>query len=155
MNWKYISKLKDQNFLWEVESIFEVELPEDFKKIINENNAGYPEKEGFDTSLSKERVFGNLLDFNLNEEFNIIRTFNQVKELLPVKTFPFGVDPGGNFICFDYRNSERVPQIIFLKHEGYLDEDGNECYNTEFIANSFNEFINQLYDPEEDHIIDQ
>ena len=61
-----------------------------------------------------------------------------------VKGFvPFAAGPGGDYLCFDYRESEIVPGVIYWHHgrEGMDDQ-----YST--VARSFGEFISLLYEPD-------
>lgn len=57
------------------------------------------------------------------------------------KIIPFGDTGGGDFICFDYRQSDN-PSIILWCHDNY-DEKWNRI---SFVANNFDEFINMLHE---------
>jgi hypothetical protein len=81
-------------------------------------------------------------------EYYLVRTDDN-----PLKphTVVFGYDGGGDMIAFDYSDNPTGdnPKIIFLYHD---DRDGDKTefvygyYKTEFIANSFEEFIDMLYE---------
>ena len=144
MKWKYCEPLNDSKKIDKVEEIFGIKFPLDFSNILMDNNAGHPEKSLFDTNKSKERIFGSLLDFNLDNYNNILKVYLRIKDILPNDVFPFGSDPGGNYLCFDYRNNLIEPEIIFWKHEGEL-IDGNEIYQTEYISINFKNFLMNLY----------
>ncbi|WP_103068640.1 SMI1/KNR4 family protein [Aquimarina sediminis] len=119
-----------------------------FRKIILENNGGYPTKNIFDTDMSKEKVFSNLLDFNLNNSNNVLDVHSRIKDILPFKVYPFGSEPSGDYLCFDYNTDNLEPNIILWKHEGIVD-NGEEVYETEYISNSFEEFLSRLYSEED------
>ncbi|MGY3804337.1 SMI1/KNR4 family protein [Pigmentibacter ruber] len=65
---------------------------------------------------------------------------------LPDFLIPISEDGGGNLVCFDYRHDHNTdnPRVVFWLHEeaGQL-EEGLEVY---FIANSFDEFLECLFD---------
>jgi hypothetical protein len=62
------------------------------------------------------------------------------------RLIPFGETGGGDFICFDYRNDQKTdnPPITYWCHDAQ-EPNGR----TSFIANSFEEFINMLHEPED------
>ncbi|WGL59625.1 SMI1/KNR4 family protein [Pigmentibacter sp. JX0631] len=73
---------------------------------------------------------------------------NNRDENYPIPEFilPIIYDGGGNYVCFDYRHDPKTdnPKVVFWFHEeaGCL-EEGLEVY---FIANSFDEFLDCLFD---------
>lgn len=135
--------LESRTFINEVEKKWNVSLPLEFVEIIRQHNSGDPENNIFLTNESKERVFGQLLDFNLKNNNNVSKHYSFLEDILPKKTYPFAIDPAGNYICFDYKDSKN-PQIIFWHHEGIIDGE-NEIHKVEGIAKTFNEFLNGLY----------
>lgn len=151
MNWKYVELLNNKEDIEKVESTFGIKFPIHFKKIVLKYNGGYPQKNIFDTERSKERVFSNLLDFNLDNRNNVLDVFFRVQDILPYKTFPFGSDPAGNYLCFDFNSNDTEPSIIFWKHEGEIME-GKERYETEYISGSFEEFLSKLYSQDENFL---
>ena len=62
----------------------------------------------------------------------------------PDNVVPFGLDGGGNLICFDYRDNLKTsePKIVVWHHEG--------CHSPEteisYVANNFDEFLDMLHD---------
>ncbi len=98
--------------------------------------------------MSKEKVFSNLLDFNLNNSNNVLDVHSRIKDILPFKVYPFGSEPSGDYLCFDYNTDNLEPNIILWKHEGIVD-NGEEVYETEYISNSFEEFLSRLYSEED------
>jgi hypothetical protein len=59
---------------------------------------------------------------------------------------PFGETGGGDFICFDYRESKDAcdPPIIYWCHDANEPDE-----RISFIANNFEKFINMLHEPED------
>lgn len=148
MKWLDGNKLNDVQNLNIIEKDWKVKLPSHLKSIIKDHNKSYPENYVFDTEKSKERVFGALLDFDLSSKNNIQHHFQAIRERLPEGVFPIAIDPGGNYICLDYRiDKEAEPKIVLWDHEGFI-LDGKETYNIEYVASSFDNFLSGLYKDE-------
>ncbi|EIT83733.1 hypothetical protein A374_18975 [Fictibacillus macauensis ZFHKF-1] len=43
----------------------------------------------------------------------IVEAYEDYQPSLPEKVFPFGIDPAGNLICYDYSSSETNPFVVF------------------------------------------
>lgn len=128
ITWKYVKPLKAQDAITNVETEIGISLPTDLKDIIEKYNNGRPSRKLFDTSTEKELEFKKLLSFNSDDIENIFEFLHidtQLKGLVPLAS-----DPGGNFICL-YKD-----KIVYWNHE-------NDT--TEFLANTFSEFLNKLY----------
>lgn len=59
-----------------------------------------------------------------------------LKPHVPTGIFPFADTPGGQHICFDYRNTPAQPTIVLVTVE-------MDIYP---IANSFSEFLEMMHD---------
>ena len=61
---------------------------------------------------------------------------------------PFGGTGNGDFICFDYRDNKKSdnPKIVLVRHDAD-DENGNLIIS--LLGNSFEEFMDSLYEYEE------
>ena len=130
MSWKYVSPLKDTTAIDKIEKKYHYELPAEFKACVLQNNAGMPSR-----SILKcpenEYVFGGLISFNkddLDSIYEFIKPF-EVDDGKKVKLFPFGLDPFGNFYCFDNG------KVMFYDHE---------TDQSKTIAKSFAEFLDKL-----------
>ena len=71
-----------------------------------------------------------LLSFNYGEVENIWDAFN-VMQKEASGLVPFAVDPGGNYICFQ-KNDHKI--YLWL----------HETNTTEYVAESFKDFLNKL-----------
>jgi len=129
IEWLFVNNLDDSESVDKFEKEKGVKLPPDLKNTIKKYNAGQPSKSIFDTDKSKENVFGALLSYNKSDADNIYTYYPIVKEENE-SLFPFAIDPFGNFICLLKSN------IVFWNHENN---------STEFIASSFTELLNKLY----------
>lgn len=111
----------------------------------------------------KEKVFGTLLTYDVEDEEYILEIFNDYQDTLPKKLIPFAFDPSGNLICFDYKDYkdyEDDPIVVFWEHENALEkemliqEEGlteeqaeeRERENVFYVAPTFTEFLDKLHD---------
>lgn len=146
MEWDGGEQISSSN-IEKIQDYWGVKLPPQFTKIILENNRACSDyKDVFDTEKSKGRVFAGLLNFDLSAINNVLSDYESIKDILGNKTFPFAEDPSGNFICFSFGSSENnEPKVVLWLHEGII-KNGTEYYVTEFIADSFEEFLSKLYE---------
>lgn len=131
--WKYVKKLLSEDRIKEFEETVKLDLPEDFKKCVVQNNGGRPDLRTFDTDKEKERSFKSLLSFNTEDRETVWKTLDACEEELSDKYVAFGIDNFGNLICFDRKNSS----VIFLNAE---------TLTTEYIAPTFTAFLDKLYE---------
>jgi cell wall assembly regulator SMI1 len=118
-----------------------VRLPADFLAIAKTHQGAMPEPECFDLPKGGRGSIKYLLHFE-EEPFysNIVSRGEPVRDVLPEKVIPFAEDGGGNLLCFDYRNSDETPEILFWHHEG------NMPFPLQTIASSFTDLIERLRD---------
>lgn len=135
MEWKFKKNGLDNSEINLIEHELSVKLPIDFVNLIRQYNGARPSLISFDLENEKEKVFDSLIDFSPNGNNNVIEVYKSFKKNSLKKNIPFGEDGFGNYICFQYQNSEN-PNIIFFNHET------NEV---KLIADSFKEFIDMLY----------
>ncbi|WP_262151765.1 hypothetical protein [Chryseobacterium foetidum] len=67
MKWLHKKELKDINSLKKVEETFGIKFPSDYQNIVLENKAATPSPNTVDTSRQTGKAFGELLNFNLDE----------------------------------------------------------------------------------------
>lgn len=157
IEWLYTKKEVSMSTIKEIESELKIKFPQDFIECVIYNHGACVEPHLFKVE-DKERVFSQLLSFELNSSMNIINTYNRIKEGLPKKVIPIASDPAGNFICFDYSKNVAYPTVVFWYHEisvaeDDLDEDELEDNSLDdlqrealaYICDSFTELINMLY----------
>jgi len=132
IQWRYVKPLKDKNLVEDFECAVTYEFPNSFKECIENYNGGRPSESVFDTYKTKGIAMKSLLSFNKEDKENIWSLNEWVKNDLNNLFIAFAIDNFGNLICFDMRNDN----IIFWNHEK------NE---KEFVAKSFDEFLNKLY----------
>jgi len=67
----------------------------------------------------------------------------------------FGSTAEGDTVCFDYRDDPKTcePKVVLLVHDEYDDlPDGTSHMHIEPIANSFDEFLDMLYEFKDEDI---
>jgi hypothetical protein len=159
INWKNVKPLKDISFIARIEKTWNIKLPESYKEVISDSNAGVPEPNAFDTDQCKGKQFAELMNCNLDDEDSIIKEHQLISEHLPALVLPFAADAGGNYICFDYRNASSEPSVVFWNHEERFEIEDNEIVTTstetkselhpiEKVAESFEAFLKKIYPPE-------
>ena len=114
-------------------------FPQSFRELVIANNAGYPNKDVFDTDNEEGRTFHSLLSFNREDKDNIFDYYDwstEDFEELGWQYIEFASSCFGDPIAFD----PRTGHIIFVDHE---------TLNTELIAETFDEFLENLYDYDE------
>ncbi|ENQ3104922.1 SMI1/KNR4 family protein, partial [Bacillus cereus] len=141
ITWLFTDKSVDEKTISKVEQSFGIKFPQDYKECVIKYNGGYPKPDNFDFSDEGEgeggAVFNNLLSFT--GDFSIEAIYEFSKESLQKGIIPFARDPFGNLICFDYRQSNNEPTVVFFDHE----EQGEN--SIELICNTFTELLNKLY----------
>ncbi|NPC92046.1 SMI1/KNR4 family protein [Bacillus sp. WMMC1349] len=109
----------------EVENVGEklgVKFPLDYIEVAMNYNGGHVSHKLFQVE-GKEKVFGTLLTYDNEGDEYILDIFNDYKDTLPKKIVPFAFDPSGNLICFDYKDHEDQPIIVFWEHENAWEKE--------------------------------
>lgn len=145
IKWLYYSEVSAET-IDEAESFYKVRLPESYKKIVMKYNGGYPQPSCYDMDSEKEKVFLNLLSAKETDKNNLYNITSILRENGLNNIFAFGADPFGNYICFDYSDSNDSPAVVYYDHENAFEYDD---YKPKFICKSFDELLNMLYEPEE------
>jgi hypothetical protein len=136
-----------------VEAAWHIRFPADFLEIARPYHGGHPAPDSpylvrhiIDLSGGDDTVLNNLLTFEREDRYYIVRTWGAIFDYLPARVFPFAEDSGGSYFAFDYRDTPAEPTILFLDHE-CLTDDG---YFTQVpLTTTFTEFVALLrYDPE-------
>ena len=126
--WKRGSHISER-VIKEVENHFNIVLPEDYKKVVIDNNNARPSINTFDTQFSKEHVFKKLLSLKKDDIENVYKS-KHVLESIDIELFPIANDPAGNLICL------KAGKIVYWLHENN---------KTLYVADSFSDFLKSLY----------
>lgn len=128
ITWRRTSNISEEEIA-AAESWYGINLPADIKKIFMQFNNGRPSICLFDSPKAKEHVIKKLLSFKRDDLENIYKA----KDILDNEDktlFPLANDPSGNLICLSGN------KVVYWHHE---------TGEVEFLANSFTEFLNNLY----------
>jgi hypothetical protein len=136
IEWSFVSDLDDLECVDKFEQENCVKIPSDLKETIKKYNAGQPSKNIFDTDKSTGNVFGALLSFN-DSDIDNIYVYYPIFKSENESLIPFATDPFGNFLCLLNGN------IVLWDHE---------ISSTEFVASSFSDLLNKLYDDEDTNV---
>ncbi|MCE3200953.1 SMI1/KNR4 family protein [Paenibacillus sonchi] len=126
------------------ESKHGISLPDQYKGFLQEFNGGRPVPKMFKISDEQGpdivRLFFGIGDMygNLDENIKIY------EDRLPIGFVPIGNDPGGNVICIG-TDEEFAGKIYFWDHEEEP-EDPDDMSNVYLLANSFSDFLEQMYE---------
>jgi hypothetical protein len=128
-----------------------IKFPEMYLEMMLIQNGGYLNKYCFEyidmyrsETIGEGAVFLSIGSHSPERFYETIEQYlSDAPEFFPENLIPFAEDGCGNLTCFDYRNTRKDPPIVFWCHE---DSEGEDVH---FIANSFEEFINMLHEPED------
>ena len=124
-----------------------VVFPDDYLECVIANSGGYPLPQKFDFGTRRGAVFNYLLSFHGARRDpqtpEILYKHRILSGRLPDKVIPVASDPGGNFICLDYRDAEHSPRVVFWDHE---DEENPKSHGISNICASFGELLRRLHD---------
>jgi hypothetical protein len=72
------------------------------------------------------------------------------KKRMPQNLLPIATTPSGDIICISLHGSDQG-NVYIWKHEWEADEGEEPSYdNVYFISSNFDEFLNSLYDEDDD-----
>ena len=115
-----------------------VRLPEEYKHIASTYQGMTPDPSAFNVGSGND-VFNALLPILADEEARVCSVQEAHQTLqphLPAGIYPFANTPGGEFICFDYRDSHQEPKVVHVSVDLSITP----------VANGFRTFLEGLYD---------
>jgi len=158
MNIKIIDELHPTNLdqLREVEKIIGVELPEEYKQFLLSHNGGYPEPNVFRVQWSGQYwAEGNeinsiawFLAVYDGKDMNFVDFYETHKDRIPKDTVAIADDPGSNLILLGTSGPNKG-KVFFWQRDYEVDFQNGEVpdySNVGFVSNSFNEFIDSLFE---------
>lgn len=164
----------DRDVIEEAEKRIGFNFPESYKECVIKYHGSTPLQDLFDVE-NVQRVFGQFLEYDDSSESLLYCYVNGIDEhrgIIPPYIIPFAEDPSGNYICFDYSENKGSPKVVFLNLDecvsleiinGDWEDSGINIdeYESEkeaiqvlqrktlqFVANSFEEFLDMLYEEE-------
>ena len=132
IKWEYSKKLNDKGAIDKFEKKYSIEFPSYLKKIMSENNGGFPTPYVCTLYDEEENDFNKLLSFNEDDDDSI---FDVADYFIPKGYIPFGCDSYNGYYCI---HENYVVYINFL--------NDNIDLNDEYIlAESVEEFFDSLH----------
>ncbi|MED4321160.1 SMI1/KNR4 family protein [Weizmannia sp. CD-2023] len=159
LEWQFADEPVSKDYVEKIGNNLGFKFPKDYISCVAVNNGANVEPEIFNVG-NREKVFGTLLSFDKGNDEFIVDVYNSYKKTLPNGVVPFAFDPAGNLICFDYKNHEDNPIVVFWEHEnawekdmlireeGLTEEQAEEHAreNIFYVAATFTEFLDKLHD---------
>lgn len=129
-----------------------VEFPPEYIELISQHDGFYPQISAFDfvdtngeLNISCIAEFGGYIHTPRIEGMQ----FPEGDDDYSGKLIGFGMTPGGDFICFDYRFPwiKDQPKIVLVLHDDFYDYGVNEGKRKVlYLADRFEYFINSLHE---------
>lgn len=130
ITWKYKIDIVNDAVFDEIAKQRKVIIPNEFIEFIKETNAATPSKYNFMLG-NTEKVLGAILSFN-KDDTDVDSVYSALDCIKKSNIIPFGIDPFGNYICYDLE----LNKVVFWDHET------DDVISTEKDITSF---INELY----------
>ena len=129
-------------------------FPKEYKELISNYNALRPIKTAFDfINVYGKKDEGSIFFLGYGDiEFSKMDKNLRIADPIYYGTpglIDFGGYANGDYICFDYRHDPKTcnPKVVHVYHDDYTEnEDGTFSMTVNFVANSFEEFIDMLYE---------
>ncbi len=144
----------DENCLRALEQLWEFQLPKEYRTFLLKYNGGRPKKDTFYFHSSNDdgSVVHVFFGIYKDDNYNLLMSLTEIGGRYPSDSFPIASDVCGNHICITVKGPNRG-KIYFWDHETEADTEQGEVAdysNMTLIADSFNEFIDGLYEEEID-----
>jgi hypothetical protein len=151
----------DEWYIKDFEQKYNICLPKTYKELIMKYNGIKFEEDYIDfinKNGEKDTQSFSFLGFGnkniITENIEIDNKYIQNLEYYGVPNIiAFARTAEDNAICFDYRDNPKTcePKVALLVHDEYeTDADGTLHMKVEHIANSFDEFLDMLYEYKDD-----
>lgn len=135
------------NVIEAVEQLFGIRYPDAYRVMIRDFSGAHGDVEfrvdrpesGFD--VCSVGLLYSLLPWSTNSVYSVLSFWSE--HGLSNRIIPIGEDSAGNYLCFDYQQSQ-TPKIVFYFHELHGADGLIE------VCDSFNEFLERLTLPEND-----
>ncbi|MCY1079538.1 SMI1/KNR4 family protein [Archangium lansingense] len=127
----------DSQVLDQLEQQWGVRLPELYREIVSTHQGMGPEPCAFDVGTGND-AFSVLLIVSTDSEkepYSISKAHQVLQPHVPAGIFPFALTPGGEYLCFDYRDSPAQPKVVLVSMEMTIYP----------VADSFTVFMAGLY----------
>lgn len=150
VEWKWCQGAISRQAVADLEAEWGIQFPEDYVQCVMRYNGGVPQPDAIDILGWGETLFQGLISITEPEdprEPSMRKVYETLKRRLPAGVYPFGVEPGGNLFCFDYRKLDNNrPRVVFWYHEREDSDDPSRAIYP--VCNSFTELADMLHEGE-------
>lgn len=122
----------------QLEASWGVRLPEDYKELVSAHQGMTPDPGSFKVGRGSN-AFNVLLTITRDEKsvsYSAQHVYDVIRPHVPAGIHPFGETPGGEQLCFDYREGAEQPRVVLVTVEMFIYP----------VANSFREFLAGLFE---------
>jgi len=122
----------------QLQSMWGVDLPDEYKRVVSVHQGRTPDPCVFKVGKGAN-VFSVLLTVARDADrasYSILDSYNLIRPHVSAGIYPFGKTPGGEYLCFDYKNSTHEPRIVLVTVEMSIYP----------VATSFQELLAGLHD---------
>ena len=128
-----------------------IEIPDDYRNFLIQYNGGRPENDCIDFKDSHQGTMLKSIFGFTKDEYGSLEDANiMYKERIPKNTIVIADDAGGNRIIMSISGDD-YGKIYFWDHNMEADDEEEPDYsNLTLVADSFDEFINNLKSSEEE-----
>ena len=123
--------------LRQLELQWRVTLPQAYKNLVSKHQGMTPIPSTFNIGRV-QNTFSVLLTVTRDErwdEYSVSSTHESLSRYVPAGIYPFGLTPGGESLCFDYRQVSAQPRVVLVTVEGEIHS----------IAENFEDFLAGLH----------
>ncbi|REG23323.1 SUKH superfamily protein [Archangium gephyra] len=127
----------DSQMLDRLEQQWKVKLPDLYRELVTTYQGMGPEPCAFNVGTGND-AFSVLLIVSAESEkkaYSVNEAHRILEPHVPVGISPFALTPGGEYLCFDYRNSPEQPRVVLVTVEMSIHP----------VADDFASFMNGLY----------
>ena len=139
-----------------LESRLGKKIPDDYAQFLIKYNGGSPIECMIDFDGNKLNISGNSIGyfFGLKRKSDLINKLENMSHILPELALPIADTPGGNYFILSLNNNT-YGKVFYKDHEiedsfDFKDDENNLPESMVLVANSFSEFLDKLYDPDEE-----
>ncbi|MDO4644117.1 MAG: SMI1/KNR4 family protein [Cardiobacteriaceae bacterium] len=130
-------------------------FPETYIKLLSKYDYLWIDENCFDfTDYNGDKTDRDIAFLGYKEEvFGMGRIYDSYDEGNyghPYTIVPFGYCGNGDYVCFDYKNGNTDPEIIVVYHDDYVEVKGEWRNAINFVAKTFDEFLDMLYEYTDD-----
>lgn len=149
----------NEDSIIKLEASLKKNLPKDYREFLLEYNGGEPIQRAIDFDAQKLRTSGDYIAsfYEVSDDitYGVLENIKNHADLIPEDMIFIADSPGGNYFLLSLRNDNSYGKVFYKDHEF---EDKSE-FNPQtgllpesmiLVANNFSEFLEKLYDPDEE-----